>query len=41
MAVAALKALANRKVDGINGKTVLEAMVRYGIDPEKPNPLYA
>ncbi len=41
VAVAALKALANRKVDGINGKMVLEAMVRYGIDPEKPNPLYA
>lgn len=44
--VAALKALADQqkgsKAKGaITAKTVLEAMAKYGIDPEKPNPLYA
>jgi pyruvate dehydrogenase E1 component len=39
--IAALKALSDQGADGISGKTVLEAMTRYGIDPEKPNPLYA
>jgi len=44
--VAALKALADQqkasKAKGkITVKTVLEALAKYGIDPEKPNPLYA
>jgi len=44
--VAALKALADQqKTSQANGnitvKTVLEALAKYGIDPEKPNPLYA
>ena len=39
--IVALKALADQKVDGFSGKTVLKAMSQYGIDPEKPNPLYA
>ncbi len=44
--VTALKALADQqkssKAKGkITAKTVLEAMAKYGIDPEKPNPLYA
>jgi pyruvate dehydrogenase E1 component len=39
--VAALKALADQKVKGFSAKTVLEAMAKYDIDPEKPNPLYA
>jgi pyruvate dehydrogenase E1 component len=39
--VVALKALADRKAGGISGKTVLKAMTKYGIDPEKPNPLHA
>ncbi len=39
--IAALKALADRKAEGISGKTVLKAIAKYDIDPEKPNPLYA
>ena len=39
--LAALKALADRKAEGITAKTVLEAMAKYGIDADKPNPLYA
>ena len=39
--IAALKALSDQKANGFTAKTVLEAMARYGIDPEKPNPLYA
>lgn len=44
--VAALKALADEQKDSkakhkVTAKTVLEAMAKYGIDPEKPNPLYA
>ncbi|MCW9078823.1 MAG: pyruvate dehydrogenase (acetyl-transferring), homodimeric type, partial [Gammaproteobacteria bacterium] len=39
--VAALKALADRKAEGISSKTVLKAIAKYDIDPEKPNPLYA
>ena len=39
--IAALKALADQGVGGISGKTVLKAMTKYDIDPEKPNPLYA
>ncbi len=44
--IAALKGLADQqktaKGEGtITAKTVLEAMQKYGIDPEKPNPLYA
>lgn len=44
--VTALKALADQHKSGkgkdkITAKTVLEAMAKYGIDPEKPNPLYA
>jgi pyruvate dehydrogenase E1 component len=44
--VTALKALADQqkssKAKGkITAKTVLEAMAKYNIDPEKPNPLYA
>ncbi len=44
--VAALKALADKQQDsqardGITVKTVLEAIQRYGIDTEKPFPLYA
>ncbi len=41
VALAALKALADQDVAGISAKTVLDAMTQYGIDPEKPNPLYA
>jgi pyruvate dehydrogenase E1 component len=41
VAVTALKALADQKSGGVTAKTVLKAMARYGIDPEKPNPLYA
>jgi pyruvate dehydrogenase E1 component len=41
VAVAALKALADRKEGGVTAKTVLEAIARYRIDPQKPNPLYA
>ncbi|HPE60972.1 MAG TPA: pyruvate dehydrogenase (acetyl-transferring), homodimeric type [Thiolinea sp.] len=44
--VTALKALADQQKgskakERITAKTVLEAMKKYGIDPEKPNPLYA
>jgi pyruvate dehydrogenase E1 component len=39
--LAALKALADRRAEGITAKTVLEAMAKYGIDADKPNPLYA
>ncbi|MGB0721321.1 MAG: pyruvate dehydrogenase (acetyl-transferring), homodimeric type [Gammaproteobacteria bacterium] len=39
--VAALKALADQKAKGIDGKTVLEAIEKYGIDTEKAFPLYA
>ena len=39
--VAALKALADQKAEGFSGKTVLKAMAKYDIDPEKPNPLHA
>ena len=39
--VAALKALADQEAAGFDAKTVLAAMAKYGIDPEKPNPLYA
>ncbi|MBJ6611465.1 MAG: pyruvate dehydrogenase (acetyl-transferring), homodimeric type [Candidatus Thiothrix moscowensis] len=44
--VAALKALADQQKtskasDRITAKTVLDALAKYGIDPEKPNPLYA
>jgi pyruvate dehydrogenase E1 component len=39
--VAALKALADQKAEGFSARTVLKAMAKYGIDPEKPNPLYA
>ena len=39
--IAALKALSDQQADGFSAKTVLEAMASYGIDPEKPNPLYA
>ncbi|WP_028488579.1 pyruvate dehydrogenase (acetyl-transferring), homodimeric type [Thiothrix lacustris] len=44
--VAALKALADQqkssKAKGnITPQTVLDALAKYGIDPEKPNPLYA
>ena len=39
--IAALKALADQGAKGIDAKTVLKAMTQYGIDPEKPNPLYA
>ena len=41
VAVAALKALADQGAAGFDAKKVLEAMAKYGIDPEKPNPLYA
>jgi pyruvate dehydrogenase E1 component len=37
--VAALKALADEEV--LPATTVAEAITKYGIDPEKPNPLYA
>ena len=37
--VAALKALADE--GRVEAGKVLEAIERYGIDPEKPNPLYA
>lgn len=44
--LAALKALADEQKDSkasdkITYQTVLDAMAKYGIDPEKPNPLYA
>ncbi len=44
--IAALKALADeqkdsKSADKITYQTVLDAMAKYGIDPEKPNPLYA
>lgn len=44
--VAALKALADQQKaskasDRVTAKTVLDALAKYGIDPEKPNPLYA
>ena len=44
--VAALKALADQQrsskaKDRITSSTVLEAINRYGIDADKPNPLYA
>ena len=39
--VAALKALADQKTGGVTAETVLEAIARYDIDPQKPNPLYA
>jgi pyruvate dehydrogenase E1 component len=39
--VAALKALADHKAEGISSDTVLKAIAKYDIDPEKPNPLYA
>ena len=44
--IAALKALADEQKDSkaadkITYQTVLDAMAKYGIDPEKPNPLYA
>ncbi|MDJ0739554.1 MAG: pyruvate dehydrogenase (acetyl-transferring), homodimeric type [Gammaproteobacteria bacterium] len=38
--IAALKALADQGADGITASTVLDAMAKYGIDAEKPNPLY-
>lgn len=43
--VAALKALADQQADSksrnrITAKTVLEAMKKYDIDPNKPNPLF-
>ncbi len=46
IAVAALKALADQQRDNqsknkITSETVIQAIKRYGIDPEKPNPLYA
>ena len=37
VAVAALKALADD--GGLEAKTVADAIARYGIDPEKPNPM--
>jgi pyruvate dehydrogenase E1 component len=37
--VATLKALAEEGT--IPAKTVKEAIKKYGLDPEKPNPLYA
>ena len=38
IAVTALKALAD---DGrLDQKTVSEAIVKYGIDPDKPDPVY-
>jgi pyruvate dehydrogenase E1 component len=44
--IAALKALADQQKNSkskhkITAKSVLDAMQKYGIDPEKPNPLYA
>ena len=44
--VAALKALADQQKSSkaknkITHKTVVEAMQKYGIDADKPNPLYA
>ena len=33
--------LADRNAEGFTANTVLEAMAKYAIDPEKPNPLYA
>lgn len=46
VAVTALKALADQHksstaTDKITASTVLAAMAKYNIDPEKPNPLYA
>ncbi len=41
VAITALKALADQKAKGITNKTVLEAIEKYGIDPDKTNPLYA
>ena len=41
VAVTALKALADQGAEGISANTVLEALSKYGIDAEKPNPLYA
>jgi pyruvate dehydrogenase E1 component len=35
--IAALKALADE--GGVDGKTVATAMVEFGIDPDKPNPV--
>jgi pyruvate dehydrogenase E1 component len=37
--VAALKALADE--EALPATKVTEAIAKYGIDPEKPNPLYA
>jgi pyruvate dehydrogenase E1 component len=39
--LAALKALLDQGADGITAATLQDAMQKYGIDPEKPNPLYA
>jgi pyruvate dehydrogenase E1 component len=42
LVLAALKALADDGgIESVNARTVLEAITRYGIDPDKPNPLYA
>ncbi|MEB8433118.1 pyruvate dehydrogenase (acetyl-transferring), homodimeric type [Cocleimonas sp. KMM 6892] len=41
VAITALKALADQKAKGITNKTVLEAIKKYGIDPDKTNPLHA
>ena len=41
VAITALKALADQKAKGITNKTVLEAIEKYGIDPDKTNPLNA
>lgn len=39
--ITTLKALANQKAEGITAQTVLDAIAKYGINPEKINPLYA
>ena len=39
--LAALKALLDQGAKGITAATLQDAMKKYGIDPEKPNPLYA
>jgi pyruvate dehydrogenase E1 component len=39
--LAALKALLDQGAEGITAATLQDAMQKYGIDPEKPNPLYA
>jgi pyruvate dehydrogenase E1 component len=41
LTLAALKALLDQGAEGITANTLLDAMQKYVIDPEKPNPLYA